>query len=244
MKNKLFYDLHIHSCLSPCGDDEMTPNNIAGMASLKGLNILALTDHNSTMNCPEFFEACKNFGIIPIAGVEITTIEEIHVLVYFESLTDAMEFEKFLSTKRNFFENDPQVFGNQFVIRNDEVVEEEHTLLINSVNISVDEIFSIAEKYSGVAVPAHIDKNSNSIISVLGTVPQSEFTAFEFSDLNNSNIISKQIENVRDRLYLSNSDAHYLWDINEKNNFFLIDSNKLDVKEVTSAVFSLLRGIS
>jgi len=68
---RYYYDLHIHSCLSPCGDDDMTPNNIAGMAALKGLNIVALTDHNSTKNCPAFFEACKKQGIIPIAGMEL-----------------------------------------------------------------------------------------------------------------------------------------------------------------------------
>ena len=78
--NRYYYDLHIHSCLSPCGDDDNTPNNIAGMASLCGLNIVALTDHNTTANCPAFFEAAKRYGIIPIAGMELTTSEDIHIV--------------------------------------------------------------------------------------------------------------------------------------------------------------------
>ena len=69
--SKYYYDLHIHSCLSPCADDDMTPNNICGMAMLQGLNIVALTDHNSAKNCPAFFEACKKYGLIAIAGMEI-----------------------------------------------------------------------------------------------------------------------------------------------------------------------------
>ncbi len=84
--NRYFYDFHLHSCISPCADNDMTPSNIAGMASLVGLNILALTDHNSVKNTPAFYEACKRFGIIPIAGMELTTAEEIHVVCLFETL--------------------------------------------------------------------------------------------------------------------------------------------------------------
>ena len=69
---ELAYDLHIHSCLSPCGDDDMTPANIAGMAALKGLDAVALTDHNSCKNCPAFLAAAKEYGIIGIPGMELT----------------------------------------------------------------------------------------------------------------------------------------------------------------------------
>ena len=83
--NRYYYDLHIHSCLSPCGDNDNTPNNIAGMATLCGLNIVALTDHNSCKNCPAFFAAAKKYGIIPIAGMELTTSEDIHIVCLFEN---------------------------------------------------------------------------------------------------------------------------------------------------------------
>ena len=71
----------------------MTPNNIAGMAAIKGLNVLALTDHNTAKNCPAFFEACKRQGIIPIAGMELSTEEDIHLVCLFEELDDAMRFD-------------------------------------------------------------------------------------------------------------------------------------------------------
>ena len=90
--NKYYYDLHIHSCLSPCGDDDMTPNNIAAMSALKGLQIVAITDHNSCKNCPAFFEACRKHGIIAVAGMELSTAEDIHLVCLFEELDDAMRF--------------------------------------------------------------------------------------------------------------------------------------------------------
>ena len=97
--NKYFYDLHVHSCLSPCGDDDNTPNNLAGMATLCGLNIVALTDHNTAKNCPAFFEAAKRQGIIPVAGMEVTTSEDIHAVCLFETLEGAMEFDREIDKK-------------------------------------------------------------------------------------------------------------------------------------------------
>ena len=89
---RLFYDLHVHSCLSPCADNDNTPNNLAGMAALSGLDIMALTDHNTCDNCPAFFEAARRYGIIPVAGMEQTTSEDIHVVCLFETLASAMSF--------------------------------------------------------------------------------------------------------------------------------------------------------
>ena len=90
--SRYYYDFHIHSCLSPCGDDDMTPANIAGAATLAGLQIVALTDHNTAKNCPAFFKAAKHYGIIAIAGMELTTLEDIHVVCLFEKLDQALSF--------------------------------------------------------------------------------------------------------------------------------------------------------
>ena len=87
-----YYDLHIHSCLSPCADNDMTPANIAGTATLAGIQIMALTDHNSVKNCPAFFKACKKYGVIPVPGMELTTAEDIHVVCLFDELDSAMAF--------------------------------------------------------------------------------------------------------------------------------------------------------
>ena len=68
---KLSYDLHIHSCLSPCGDDDMTPANIVGMAALKNLDVIAVTDHNACRNCPAVLTLAGRQNIIAIAGMEL-----------------------------------------------------------------------------------------------------------------------------------------------------------------------------
>ena len=89
----LSYDLHLHSCLSPCGDDDMTPANIVGMAAVMGLELIALTDHNSAKNCPAFLKMAEEYGILALPGMELTTEEEVHVVCLFSEL-DAATIEK------------------------------------------------------------------------------------------------------------------------------------------------------
>ena len=120
--NRYFYDFHLHSCLSPCADDDMTPSNIAGMASLVGLNLLALTDHNSVKNTPAFYEACKRFGIIPIAGMELTTAEEIHVVCLFETLEGALAFGDEVEKRRVRIKNRAEIFGNQLIVDTEDII--------------------------------------------------------------------------------------------------------------------------
>ncbi|MBQ8415285.1 MAG: PHP domain-containing protein, partial [Clostridia bacterium] len=113
--NRYYYDFHVHSCLSPCADNDMTPNNIAGMAALAGLNIVALTDHNSARNCPAFFAAAKKQGIIPVAGMELTTAEDIHMVCLFEHLENALAFNDAVDTFRIRIPNRVDIFGEQLL---------------------------------------------------------------------------------------------------------------------------------
>ena len=159
---ELAYDLHIHSCLSPCGDDDMTPANIAGMAALKGLDAVALTDHNSCKNCPAFLAAAKEYGIIGIPGMELTTSEEVHAVCLFPELYQAMEFDRFVYSRLIKVKNRPEIFGKQQIYdENDSVCGEESCLLINAVNLSFEGLWEKAVSYGGVMFPAHIDKNSS-----------------------------------------------------------------------------------
>ena len=93
---RYYYDLHIHSCLSPCGDNDMTPDSIAGMGELNKLDIMALTDHNTLKNCPAFFKAADRHGIIPVAGAELTTAEDIHVVCLFATLSGVWNLKRYL----------------------------------------------------------------------------------------------------------------------------------------------------
>lgn len=240
--NKYFYDMHIHSCLSPCADDDMTPNNIAGMAALKGLQIVALTDHNSCKNCPAFFEACKRQGIIPIAGMELSTAEDIHIICLFESLEDAMAFDREIEGHLLDIENRADIFGNQYILDGeDELVGEEKKLLISATDLWLGEAIELSRKYSAHVHPAHIDRESNGIISILGDFPPDyNFDCLEFNDPSNVSDIKKKYTNLQEKRIVISSDAHHLWDINEADNFFEIDDTPYSSALVRKRLFEML----
>lgn len=212
-------DLHIHSCLSPCGDDDMTPGNIVGMALLNGLQIVALTDHNSVKNCPAFFKIAKAHGIIPVAGVELTTSEDVHAVCLFRTLEDAMSFGTLIEERRIRIKNDADIFGRQLIVNeNDEPCGEEPDLLINAVNLSLDEAYDEVTARGGVCYPAHIDRSSNGIIAMLGDFPpEPSFSAFELNDIASleDSLASFPILKERNLVHVASSDAHYLTDISE-----------------------------
>ena len=242
--NKYYYDFHIHSCLSPCADDDMTPNNIAGMASLSGLNIVALTDHNSCRNCPAFFMAARKYGIIPIPGMELTTSEEIHVVCLFETLEDALAFNDEVDGERVCFPNRADLFGNQFVMdENDNVVSEEENLLINATQISIDSVPALVKRYNGVCFPAHIDRESNGIIAILGDLPADlPFDFVELNDCDKKEALANRFFVLNEKEFLVGSDAHHLWDISDKRFFFEIDDEPYSSALVRKKLLDYLRG--
>ena len=239
---RFYYDFHVHSCLSPCADNDNTPSNIAGMASVSGLDIVALTDHNSARNCPAFFEVAKRFGVVAIAGMELTTSEDIHVVCLFETLKGALDFENALSEKRILIKNRPEIFGEQLVMDADEriVANEEH-LLSNATKISIEELPPIVDSYGGVCYPAHIDREANGIISVLGTFPPTpHFKCAELRSINNKEAYVKNYS-LEGKIILYGSDAHYLGDIFEREHYVELDAQRDDPDGVRRALFALLR---
>ena len=237
-----YYDLHIHSCLSPCGDDDNTPNNIVGMASLCGIDILALTDHNSCKNCPAFFEAAEKYGITPIAGIELTTSEDIHVVCLFEHLQDAIRFDEYVSERLTKIKNRPEFFGNQSILNeNDESISTVDNLLIVATSISVSDVKAIVEGFGGVCYPAHIDRDSNGIIAILGTLPEDTlFDYYELRDKANIENYSMRYGIEEDRFIVS-SDAHYLTDISDKDAFIEFDTLDTSSEAIRAHLFEHLR---
>lgn len=240
--NRYYYDLHIHSCLSPCADDDNTPNNIAGMAMLSGLNIVALTDHNTAKNCPAFFEAAKKHGIIPIAGMELTTSEDIHVICLFEELSDAMRFDEELQKHRILIENRTDIFGEQLIMDGDDnVIGREKYLLSNAVSISIEDVPELVSAFGGISYPAHIDRESNGIISVLGAFPKTpEFKCVEFHFGENVEAYSEKY-GLDEKIKIVSSDAHTLGDMRDKENYFLLDDEPYSSDYVRRQLFSKLR---
>ena len=215
------YDLHIHTCLSPCGDDMSTPANVVGTAALKGLDIIAITDHNSALNCPAAVKCGDAYGVIVIPGLELTTEEEVHVVCLFQTVDSALDFGGYVFEHLKKVRNDPKVFGSQQVMNeDDEVLREIDPLLINATDIGFSEVSGLLEPYGGLMIPAHVDKNSTSLFSNLGFVPpDSTFTCFECKDLRNLHALRKQHVYLRDCKVITDSDAHYLDHINDPVNY-------------------------
>lgn len=224
---KFSYDLHVHSCLSPCADDDMTPFNIAGMAYLKGLNIVALTDHNTCKNCPPFFAACEQYGITPIAGMELTTAEDIHLICLFKSLEDALRFSDYVYERIIDFKNDESVFGNQIITdKSDNESGREEKLLITATDMDIYTAVSEAKSFGAAVYPAHIDRRSNGIIAVLGDFPSDiGFVSAEFNDYSNRDEYIKKYPIVNRLFTVCSSDAHSLERINEAENFIELAEN-------------------
>lgn len=232
MMKAFYYDLHIHTCLSPCGDDDMTPANIVGMSALKGLDVIAITDHNTCKNCAAAMAHGKEYGVTVIPGMELTTQEEVHVVCLFPSLEQAMAFDSYVEKHILPIPNRPETFGKQQIMNeSDEIVAEYPTLLISATDISFDDVFTLLQPYQGVMIPAHIDKNSFSLLANLGFVPpDSRFTAFELKDFKNMHRIVRENPTLSGCKAISNSDAHYLEFISEPvNSLYAFSSNIKDI---------------
>ncbi len=208
----LYSDLHIHSCLSPCGSDDMTPANLCGMAVVKGLQMIALTDHNTARNVPAAKACCDAYGLLLIPGMEITTKEEVHLLGYFPDVGTALQFSDFIKGHMPKKKNRPSLFGNQLVMNeDDEVIDEEDALLIGASDLSLKELTGLVREAGGVPVPAHINRGSNGLLVNLGFMPPDlDFTAVEVW-----RALPCPHSPQTGKVVLHSSDAHYLGDILE-----------------------------
>ena len=209
----LTYDFHIHSVLSPCGDADMTPNNIVNMAAMMGLSVIALSDHNSIGNVSSAMKAGEKAGVRVIPAMEVETMEEVHILTLFPDMPSAEEVYREVYNKLPPIKNKPEIFGHQFYMdEDDNIVGEEEKLLVSPSAVSINELFSMVKTVGGIFVPAHVDRHSYSVLTNLGFIPD---------DLDIKYIeISKQVDDVSAYLssrpdisgykILRSSDAHYL----------------------------------
>lgn len=223
-------DLHIHTCLSPCSNNDMVPVNILNMARLSGLNILGVTDHNSARNIKAFYEQPIEDDLLIIPGMEIGTKEEVHVLCYFRDMEALMELEEKVYRRLPFIKNDKQVFGDQLVVDfTGRVIEEEDKLLIASTDIPIDEIVKYVTKNGGVCIPSHIDKPYNSLVYNLGFIPKDlEISAVEISKYSKLDNIIQKYPYLKDYTITRSSDAHTLGEIGENGMFFYLNELNFD----------------
>lgn len=208
-------DLHIHTVLSPCGDLEMSPLNIVMAAKSVGLDLIGVTDHNSTRQCAEVRRIGKREGLYVLCGAEITTREEVHVLAFAEWGEPLEALQEFIESAMSRTPNDPKLFGYQLVVDEDErVTYEEERLLIGATGHSIEDVERFVESVGGIFIPAHIDKPRDSLISQLGFVPPDlRADALEISPHCNLEKLYREHPYLRERRLVRSSDAHYIGNI-------------------------------
>lgn len=216
----------MHSCLSPCGDIDMTPNNIVGMSKLLGLDVIALTDHNSVLNCEATMQVGTENGLCVIPGMELTTAEEIHVVCLFPTLQKALLFNDYVKAHQMQFPNRTDIYGRQVIMNeHDEEIGEVGNLLILATDISVMNVKELVESFSGVCYPAHINRDSMSILSSLGEIPpECGFKTVEVSSSGDIEKLKSTHPILNDMLIVRDNDAHYLENMKDAENFFELDT--------------------
>ncbi|HOE84730.1 MAG TPA: PHP domain-containing protein [Sphaerochaeta sp.] len=173
-------DLHNHSCLSPCADDGMLPSLLALQAMEMGIQILALSDHNAAENLPAFAEACELCSIMPVFGIEVTTIEEVHLLVLFKRIEEAMAFSKEVQATLPKLRGKSSRFGRQIICDvAGNPIGESDVLLSGASSLSFDEVVTDALASGALVIPAHIDRPAYSVLANLGFLPDLPYTAVE-----------------------------------------------------------------
>jgi hypothetical protein len=203
-------DLHNHSCLSPCGSLELSPRRLLELGAARGLKLMALTDHNSSLNCPAFAKLSHKYGIVPVYGMEATTSEEIHTLCLFTNLEACMTFSEFAYSIITPFLNNPEKTGDQVYVDEDDNIEGEvEYYLINPLDLSIDNIGEKVSEYGGIVIPAHVDRIAFSMTSQLGIVVNGPWAAVECVRIPPVDSFTKDPLDTLGFPLITSSDAHF-----------------------------------
>jgi PHP family Zn ribbon phosphoesterase len=227
----IYYDFHIHSALSPCGDKDMTPNNIVNMAAISGLDTIAVSDHNTVGNVRSAIEAGKLCGVNVIPGMEVETSEEVHILTLYPSIEIAEDVAKEVYKKLPDIKNRADIFGEQiYMDKEDNIIGYEEKLLISPTTLALEDLFDLVKSAGGLFIPAHVDRHSYSVLTNLGFIPDD--LDIKHIEISKSTTDIESYLNARSDLkkynIFRNSDAHYLGDISIKEAFLDID----DIKDI------------
>lgn len=230
-------DLHIHTCLSPCGDLSMVPGVIVEEALKKGLDAIGICDHNAAENVPAVRKAAEKEKIAVLGGMEITSQEEVHILALFTPGRD----EKLFELQEKVYENlpglnDEKAFGEQVIVNeNNEVTGLNTRLLIGATNLPLDRVVETIRSLSGLAIAAHVDRESFGIIGQLGFIPEGlPLDALELSRRISPDEARAFLPEVSGFPLVTFSDAHYPEDIGKRSTSFRVA--ELQVEEIREAL--------
>jgi len=234
MIKQFLTDLHIHTCLSPCGEPEMVPTRIISRARELHLQAIGICDHNATENIPAVRNAGLKEDITVLSGIEITSQEEIHILAFFDDDVNLKKMQE-LVYKNLTGKNDSTAFGEQFIVdEKDYVTGYNERLLIGAASLTIENIVSAVHQFDGLAVASHVDREAFSIISQLGIIPEDiELDALELSPQHQKSPLHYE---GYDFPYVTFSDAHRLQDIGRSTTCFYIE--RATVSELKKALLN------
>ena len=217
------FDLHMHSCLSPCGGEDNTPANLAGMCALAGLEVVALTDHNTVGNCAAFCRAAQRYGLLALPGMELTTSEEAHVVCLFPGLDEAAAFGALVRKSLPPIENNPAGFGPQVLMDGEDgILGEETAFLAGASSIGIYQVFDLVRSFGGAAFPAHIDRPSFSLLASLGLWDSAMgFPLAEVSQNCPAGLFERP--DLKGVAHFDGSDAHYLDQIRDAHQYMELE---------------------
>ncbi len=217
-------DLHMHTCLSPCAEIDMNPREIVSASLEKGLDIIAVTDHNSAENAEATKRAARGTRLEVLAGMEISSSEEVHVLALFESPEHAGALQEVVQENLPSGENDERLYGHQVVVNEfDEVMGFNRRLLIAATNMGVHEIVERIRSLGGISIASHVDREAFSVLSQLGFIPDDlRFDALELSPKVRRKGAETTFQALKRFPWVSFSDAHYVRDIGQRVTTFIL----------------------
>jgi hypothetical protein len=217
----------------------MSPINIIAKAKEVGLHVISITDHNMVENCLYANEIGKKLGITVLFGMELQTLEEIHLLAFFDTYNLALAFQEKIYSLLPDIQNDADYFGDQVVVNEDnEIVRFEDRLLLNSAQISITDAAAWIKNHGGLCIPSHVDSPTFSIISQLGYMPE-DLPCDALEVRNNKNVAELLPFIMRkDIPFVSFSDAHYLVDIGKRR--INLELEEPNCSEISGALKQLL----
>ncbi len=225
-------ELHIHTVLSPCASVEMIPPLIVQRAVDLGINLIAITDHNSSENVAAVIEAAQGYDLIVIPGMELQTQEDVHALCLFDTLEQLQQFQSIVDQKQPKIKNNIEFFGEQFIVdATGEFLRRKEQLLITGVNISIDQANTLVKGFGGLFIPAHVNRQTFGLFYHLGFLPSGlNLSAIEISrHITPEEAITKfpQLQNYP---LIQSGDVHYLDDFLGVNQFILKEPTILELK--------------
>jgi len=205
------FDLHIHSCLSPCANLEMSPSEIVARAKAAGMDGIALTDHQSARNTPAIAECAKRAGLGCLFGLEVQTAEEVHTVALFDTTEPALRLTDWIYEAMPKRVNDPETFGDQPVVTwDDDIVDLEWRILAMGCRRTIPETAAKVHELGGLYIAAHVDRPNFSCLGTLGAIPENCFDAVEFSRTAEA---AEWLPKVEGYAITRSSDAHNLDDV-------------------------------